>query len=65
MGKDGLNILMEVAPSHEFGGGSSRVGNAFCETDPPESETNLNTKKKQSNFHSDLIHVYKSKCIRN
>lgn len=48
---------MEVAPSHEFGGGSARRGSAICETVPPESETNLNTKKKQSNFYFDLIYV--------
>ena len=52
-----LNKQMEVAPTHEFGGGSARSGNRFCETVPPESETKLNTSKKQSNFHSDLIYV--------
>ena len=54
----GVNILMEVALSHEFGGGSARERSAICEPVPPESETNLNTKKKQSNFHFDLIYVY-------
>lgn len=40
----GVNILMEVALSLEFGGGPSRGGSAICGAGPRELQTNINAR---------------------